>query len=298
MDKWGLGYDVLQAINPRLIMVSTSLMGQSGPYKGFSGYGNHGAAIAGFQTMVGNRGQTPVGPFGPYTDFIAPRFGLPATLAALEWQRRTGQGCHLDVSQSEAGIQFLAPQVADFSVTGRIAGGNGNRDPQMAPHGVFRALEWDTWIAIAVRSDEEWRRLAVLIGDKDLQSVPEFQTLAGRQNRENDLEFRLSAWTRQWPVAELEHRLQDAGIAAHRAISTEDFTKDPQLQARNHILHLPHRLMGKAVIESSHFQLSRTPAQMTGSAPLWGQDNLYVLGEILGYSAEKMADLAKSGAVA
>ncbi len=156
MAKWGLDYGVLSGINPSLIMVSTSLMGQSGPYAGYSGYGNHGAAIAGFQNIVGPKGGPPVGPFGPYTDFVAPRFGLVAVLAALDHQRRTGEGCYLDISQAEAGMQFLAPQIADASVTGRSLGCEGNRDVGMAPHGVYRSLGWDNWVAIAVRDDAEW----------------------------------------------------------------------------------------------------------------------------------------------
>jgi crotonobetainyl-CoA:carnitine CoA-transferase CaiB-like acyl-CoA transferase len=177
MDKWGLGYERLAAINPGLIMVSTSLMGQSGPWTRYSGYGNHGAAISGFQNIVGPEGGPPVGPFGPYTDFVAPRFGLVAALAALDQRRRTGRGCHLDVSQSEAGMQFLAPQIADYSVTGRIQGCAGARDVAMAPHGVFAAAGWDSWVAIAVRDDAEWAALARLIGGEALAADARFATL-------------------------------------------------------------------------------------------------------------------------
>lgn len=295
MAKWGLGYDVLSKINPSLVMVSTSLMGQSGPYRSYSGYGNHGAAIAGFQQIVGPRGEPPVGPYGPYTDFLAPRFGLLAVLAALDHRRRTGEGCYLDVSQSEAGMQFLAPQIADYSVTGRVQSGEGNRDPVMAPHGAFRCRDWDTWIAIAVRTDAEWRTLATLIGGEAL--ADRFATLEGRKADEDALEGLVEAWTAAQPVAEVEAALQAAGVPAHRAIDSVDFVADPQIAHRGFLVRRPHPLMGETVFEASHYALSDTPAEYAGGAAPYGADNDRVLSELLGYDAAKVAALKASGAL-
>src|SRR5258706_11242668 len=129
VERWGLGYEVLKALNPRLIMLSSCLMGQAGPLAKTAGFGNVGAAASGFQVMVGRAGAEPIGPAGPYTDFVAPRFTLVTLLAALGHRRRTGEGVFIDVSQAEAGIQFLAPQIADYAATGRVAGAGGNRDP-------------------------------------------------------------------------------------------------------------------------------------------------------------------------
>ena len=178
MQRWGLGYEALREANPGLVMLSTSLMGQTGRFSAVAGYGNIGAAFAGFQQLVGWPDELPVGPYGPYTDYVGPRFAIVALLGALDHRRRTGEGCHLDISQAEAGMQFLAPQIADYSVTGRIAQHEGNRDAQMAPHGVFRCRgtassgaivgtartepsdQHPAWVAIAVRSDAEWQALA------------------------------------------------------------------------------------------------------------------------------------------
>lgn len=295
LAKWGLGYASLAEINPQLIMVSTSLMGQTGPYSSYSGYGNHGAAIAGFQNIVGPTGGPPVGPFGPYTDFIAPRFALVTVLAAMDYRRRTGQGCYLDVSQAEAGMQFLAPQIADASVTGRIQGCEGNRDATMAPHGVFRALGWDSWVAIAVRNDEEWQRLASLIGGETLAADTSLQTLAGRKANELPLEALLEGWTSQRSARAVEEELQAIGVPAHRAVSTEDFMVDPQLLAREHFVRLEHPLMKEAVVEASHYRLSDTPATYHRSAPVYGRDNTFVLGNLLGYDTDQIAELQKSG---
>ena len=293
MARWGLSYQELAKDNPGLVMVSTSLTGQSGPFAKYSGYGNHGAAIAGFQHLVGRADAAPVGPYGPYTDFIAPRFGIAATLAALDHRRRTGQGCWLDVSQTEAGAQFLAAQIAETSVTGRVQGAMGNRDATMAPHGVFRTMDEDCWIAIAVQTDEQWARIASLAGI----SRPAWQTLECRKRDEDAVETCIEEWTSRQSVDELEAALQRSGIPAHRVVSIEEFAKDPQVRARAHLVSLPHALSGTTVFESSPFVLQRTPAQYRCSAPFFGRDNTQILRETLGLDAEKIEELRQSGAL-
>ena len=291
MARWGLSYEELAKDNPGLVMVSTSLTGQSGPFASYSGYGNHGAAIAGFQNLVGMEGATPVGPYGPYTDFVAPRFGIPATLAALDYRRRTGRGCWLDVSQTEAGVQFLAAQIAETSVTGKIQGPMGNRDLAMAPHGVFRTDADDSWIAIAVQSDAQWERLAAILQIDE----PGWKTFQGRKADEDALERRLEQWTAGQEVAAIELLLQENGIPAHRLVSIEEFASDPQIVAREHLVHLPHSLSGTAVVEASPFNLARTPAEYARSAPCYGRDNDLVLTEILGLDAAKIEALQEAG---
>jgi len=214
MARFGLGYETLRSTNPALIMVSTSLMGQTGPYAALSGYGNIGAALSGYQMIVGARGELPVGPFGPYTDYVAPRFSILTLLAALDQRRRTGQGCLIDVAQAEAGIAFLAPQIADYAVSGRVAQAQGNRDPQFAPHGVFRAAGADSWVAIVTRDDAEWSALADAVGGAALCGDARFATLAVRKANEDALEETLSAWTQTREAQSIETQLQAAGIAA------------------------------------------------------------------------------------
>jgi crotonobetainyl-CoA:carnitine CoA-transferase CaiB-like acyl-CoA transferase len=197
-------------------MLSTSLMGQTGPHASVAGYGNIGAALAGFQQLVGWPGQLPIGPYGPYTDYVGPRFGIVALLGALDHRRRTGEGCHLDISQAEAGMQFLSAQIADFSISGRVVEHSGNRDPWMAPHGVFACRcdasagaiaggpprqepfvegAYPAWVAIAARNDDEWRAMAHLIGGRELADDPRFRTLADRKAHEDALEALVGVWT-------------------------------------------------------------------------------------------------------
>jgi crotonobetainyl-CoA:carnitine CoA-transferase CaiB-like acyl-CoA transferase len=295
LGRWGLSPESLREANPALIVVSTALMGQTGPSAGLTGYGNIGAAMAGFQSIVGWPGEPPLGPYGPYTDFVGPRFGLVALLAALEHRRTTGQGCWLDVSQAEAGIQFLAPQIAEAAATGRIAAPQGNRDPRFSPHGVFACAEEDRWIALVARDDDQWAELAALIGGEALESA--FASLAGRKAAEDRLEGLVEAWTSGQDVAALEDQLQALGIAAHRAASSDDMVADAQLAARGHFVRLPHPLGGESVIEASRFRLSDTPPRYHRPAPHFGRDTREVLVGILGYDEARVAALDAAGAL-
>ncbi|MGE0384168.1 MAG: CaiB/BaiF CoA transferase family protein [Gammaproteobacteria bacterium] len=299
MQEWGLGYEALRALRPDLVMLSTSLMGQSGPWSRLAGYGNVGAAIAGYQAIVGWPDALPIGPFGPYTDFVGPRYSLVTLLAALDHRRRTGRGGWIDVSQAEAGIQFLAPQIADCAATGTVVEPRGNRDPQMAPHGVFpcrpQPPNTEGWVAIAVRSDREWQRLAGLVGGASLAADPRFARLEDRQEREDELEALVQNWTRERTPGEVERALQAIGVPAHNLASSADMVADPQLQHRRHFVELPHELMGRTTVENARYRLSWTPAVQARPAPHFGRDNRWVLQTLLGYDDARIQALADAG---
>ena len=293
MAKFGLDYATLAPQNPGLIMVSSSLLGQTGPRAGFGGFGNIGAALAGFQQIVGLPGEPPVGPFGAYTDLPAPRLALIALLAALDERRRTGKGRHIDISQVEAAASFLAPEIADAAATGHVATARGNRDAAMAPHGVFKAVGEDDWVALSVRSDDEWQRLAGLIGGAALQ--PCFAGLAGRQTHEEELEALVGAWVAGQAAQVVEDRLQQVGIPAHKVSAPAEMIAEPHLAARGTFVRLEHPLMGETIFEAARCDLSATPAAYTRPAPNFGRDAQQVLGGLLGLGAAEIATLEAQG---
>lgn len=297
MRAWGLHYEALREVNPGIIMFSSCLMGQTGPLASFAGYGNLAAAYAGFFDVTGWPDRPPAGPFSAYTDFISPRFALPALLAALDHRHRTGTGQHIDFAQAEASGHFLAPAILDYSVNGRIFRGMGNDDLDMAPHGVYPAAGEDRWVAIATATDAQWRALCSVIGRADLAADPALTSAGGRLARRRDLDDAVSAWTRSRDMAECERLLQARGVPAHAVQNGAECYADPQLQHRGHYFSLPHPLLGTATVEGSRFRLSRTPARVTRSAPTFGADNETVLREILGYDDERIAVLAGAGAL-
>ncbi len=293
MAKFGLDYAELAIENPGLIMVSSSLLGQSGPHSSFGGFGNIGAALSGFQHLTGLPAALPVGPYGAYTDLPAPRFALIALLAALDARRRTGLGAHIDIAQVEAAAALLAPEIADAAATGRIKPAQGNRDVAMAPNGVFKTSGEDEWVAISVRSDAEWVLLAELIGGAALS--PSYLTLAGRQAQESALEMLVAGWAAGQAAQQLEDRLQAAGIAAHKVAAPADVMADPHLAARGAFIRLPHPELGETIFEAARCDLSETPAEYIRPAPSFGRDAAAVLGGILGLDAARIAALEAKG---
>jgi crotonobetainyl-CoA:carnitine CoA-transferase CaiB-like acyl-CoA transferase len=295
MRKWGLDYQALKLIKPAIIMVSSCLMGQTGPYSKYAGYGNLAAAIAGFGNLCGMPGRPPAGPYGSYTDCVSPRFTICGILAALEYRRRTGQGQHIDLSQAEASMQLLAPAILEFTANGRAQRPLGNRDRFMAPHGVYPCLGQDSWIAIACPTDQDWSKLCALMENEVVTRDHRFTTLTARLANQDALDLIIAAWTRNFEELELETRLQSHGIAASIVAKSATMSRDPQLLHRKHFVELEHPKFGKIPVERWAFKLSRTPGGPERSSPILGQHNSYVLETFLGYDAERVKALAASG---
>ena len=297
MRAWGLDYEALRQVKPNIIMLSTCLMGQTGPMAKFAGFGNLAAAIVGFTNLAGWPDRPPAGPFGAYTDYIAPWFNASAILAALEYRSRTGQGQLIDLSQGEAALHFLGPALLDTRLNERKQQRDGNRDHNYAPHGVYPTIGTDRWVAIAVTSDEQWRGLCTIMGRTDLLTDTRFATKATRLAHRNELDEHLTAWTKDKDKFALEAALQTAGVPASAVRTMQELAADPQLVHRQHFVQLDHPKFGKTTVEGSRFRLSRTPAQIEGMAPTLGRDNQYVLETLLGYSEERITEIVASGAL-
>ena len=295
MRAWGLDYESLRKVKPEIIMLSTCLMGQSGPLSMFAGFGNLAAAISGFYNLAGWPDRPPAGPYAAYTDTVAPRFTAAAILAALDHRRRTGQGQYIDQSQAESALHFLGPAILDYTVNGRIQGRTGNRDADMAPHGVYPAAGEDRWVAVAVRDDGDWRLLCEVMGRAELSEDARYATATARLERWEELDEIIARWTAERAAEEIEGLLQGRGIPAHVVQNSGELYTDPQLHHRRHFVEVPHAVHGKTTVEGSRFKLSRTPAKIERSAPTFGRDNQYVLDMILGYTPDRIAELAGAG---
>lgn len=286
MGAWGLGWEDLRAVNPDLIMLSSCIMGQTGPWRDFAGFGRLAASLAGFQSLASWPDRPPTGPFGAYTDAIASRYNAIAILAALEHRARTGQGQYIDLSQTEAALHFLAPAFLDWTVNGRVPEPIGNADPDHLVHGVFRAEGDDCWLALAARGERQRRALCVAIGRPDLIDRPEAHEATGAA---------VAEWVRGREAGLAADLLQAAGVPAHPALDTPGLFADPQLQHRRHFTVIASDLYPSTTIESSRLHLSRTPARDPEQALSLGRDNDFVLETILGYPPERVAELAKEG---
>jgi len=293
MAKLGFSYDALASVNPGLIVLSTSLTGKTGPLNTYAGYGNMASAWSGFYEVAGWPDRNPAGPWGAYTDFIGARYNAIAVLAALEHRKRTGEGQHIDLSQAEASIHFLAPALLDHQVNGRLARRTGNRDPLLAPHGVYPVRGEDRWIAIAVGDDAQWKALCQALDWSP--SGGDLDTAAARRARAELLDAELARRTAGRSGPELEARLHAAGVPAALVLNGEDVARDPQLAARGHFIEIPHPEGGTTAIEGPRVLLSESPAIPGREVPTLGRDNQRILREILGYDEARITDIVIAG---
>jgi crotonobetainyl-CoA:carnitine CoA-transferase CaiB-like acyl-CoA transferase len=297
MPGWGLSYEELAKDRPDLIVLSTCMQGQTGPYRDYAGFGDQGAALSGFFMLNGWPDRDPATPNGAYTDMATPHFGAVAIMAALDFRARTGRGQHIDLSQIECGIQFLTPEVLDYTVRGHVPQRMGNRSLRAAPHGVFPVLGDDAWIAIACETDAHWQALVQEMGAPAWAVDPVYKTLAGRLANQDELEHHLAEWTRPQRGAELQRRLLEAGIPSGVASPALDLFEDPQLSHRQHFVPLHHPEMGVWKYDELGFKLSDSPAHLRTAAPLLGQHTELVLKQFLGYSDAEYQALVDAGAL-
>ena len=295
MARMGLGHEALRELNPGLIVLSSSGQGQDGPHKNGKGGGGHYAALAGFNELTGWPEDEP-GYLSAYTDFIAPRFNVPLLLAALDHRRRTGEGRYIDVSQFEAGVHWLTPSILDYTVNGRVANRNGNRQPDAAPHGAYRCAA-DRWCVVAVTSDEEWRSFCAAIDAPALADDPRFARLEDRKSNEDELDSEVERWTVERDAYEVMERLQAQGVPAGVVQTGEDVLEhDPQLRHRSFYQRLEHPAIGTYRAPQASFRLSDAPCELQ-RARLLGEDTYEVLSEWLGYGVGEIERFAVAGAL-
>ncbi|HTT86507.1 MAG TPA: CoA transferase, partial [Acidimicrobiales bacterium] len=294
MKSFGLDYASLVTEKPDLVMVSSCLQGQTGPHKDYPGFGGQGSALGGYNLLTGWPDREPVGPFGTITDSLAPRFVASALAAGLLYRRRTGKGVHLDVSQVEAAVFSLSPWVVDYDRNGHTGIRQGNRSDRFVPHGAFRCAGEDRWVAVACWADDDWARLAEVVG-LDAESTARLHTLAARREAIDEVEKLVESWTETREPQAVAEALQEVGVEAVPVADLGDAFEDPQLAHRGHFVALEHPCMGSCFYERNGFRLSDAPAGYARTSPLLGEHNEMVLGEILGLDAAARARLAEEG---
>src|SRR5580692_4105725 len=234
LDELQLGYRELSARNPRIIMASTAILGQTGPNaKGTSGVGTMGAAMSGATHQVGWPDRAPSGPFGPWTDGVAPRFIVASILAALHRRTRTGEGCYIDVAQSEAGVQFMMPAYYEFAANGKVPERRGVAgSPLRVPDGVYRCAGDDRWVAISASESEQFEALRKIIGGA--LRDPRFDTVLGRLRNRDAIDAAISEWTSRQESDAVESILQSVGVPAHIVSRGLDHGRDADLHHLGH----------------------------------------------------------------
>ena len=298
LETLKLDYRHLKQRKDNIVMVSTSILGQTGPHAmGTSGVGTMGAAMSGASGLLGWPDRAPWGTFGPWTDGVAPRFIVASVLAALHRRSRTGEGCYIDVAQAEAGIQFIAPAYYEYAANGTVPTRRGYAgSPLRCPQGVYPCAEPDRWIVIDASRDEHWRRLREIVGDPLADA--KFDGLLGRLRNREELDLAITGWTRTHGAQEAEHLLQYAKVPAHIVSRAGDLASDPHLRAANHFKKIEDPEFGEAEIEGPRVFFARTSLPETRRGPRIGEHSAEILREVCGLSESEIADLIETGVLA
>jgi len=294
ITRLGLGYEELRKIKPDIIMLSSSIYGQTGPFALVPGYGVLLTALTGLPHLTGFPDQLPQPPGFAITDFIAPRINVLAIVAALEYRRRTGKGQFIDASQMETVVRLLTPVLLQYETNGIEASKIGNRSACAAPHGVYRCKGEDRWCAIAVFTDDEWQQFCQVIGNPAWTKDPEFSTLTARVKNAEKLDTLVEGWTINHTPAEVMKLMQEAGIAAGVVQGGQDLDTDPQLKHRHFYSKLDHPGIGSFTYSGMPAQLSKTPYEIK-RAPFLGEHTEYICTKILGFSDEEFVQLMTEG---
>ena len=305
MKRMGLGYDRLKELNPGIVYVQQSGLGERGTYGRAKAFGPTAQAFSGLTEMSGLPGPWPPAGIGySYLDWFGAYNATTAILAGLYRRERTGAGCHIDASQVETGMYLAGTAFLDQSVNGRAWARRGNRSPDKpaAPHGIYRAEGKDRWVAIACFTQQQWLATIDVLGKPDWADDERFASLEQRLLHQDDLEALINTETAKWERYTLMHALQAAGVAAGVAQNAEDrVDNDPQLRHREWLVDLPQTENGVWPVKQLPVQMSETPPHVGGlkqrNGPNYGEDTADVLTRLLGLTDADVQDLYDNGIV-
>ncbi len=298
MANLGIDYPDLAELKPDIILVSMPAFGKSGPYRARVSYGPGIDAMSGLSHLTGYAGGPPSKPGNFYCDQNAGLLAAFAALSALWHKRRTGEGQHVELAMIEGEMQLVSEALMDYSLNGRVQSRMGNRHPTMAPHGVYPCEGEDRWVAIACRDDDDFAELCETIGRPGLAADARYHDVVSRKRNEDALDAEIAAWTRTLGHRRVQELLQDAGVPAGAALDVAEMFDDPQMRARGLFEVVHHPELGDSPHTRVAWKLRGTPAPVTVPAPRFGQDNDYVLRDLLGFGDDDIAALRANGVVA
>jgi benzylsuccinate CoA-transferase BbsF subunit len=303
MERLGLGYEQLRAVNDSVIYVANSGFGKTGPYAGFKSFGPIVQAVSGLTFTSALSGEEPAGWGYSYMDHMGANFMALAILGALVHRNRSGRGMAIDMSCTDAGLSLAGPELLDFTVNDRPVRDSGTVDsnttsvPVMAPHNIYPAAGDDEWIAVACRDDSDWAQLAGAL-DAPWASDGRFRESGGRQAAREELDRLLAAWTAERPARATEAVLRAAGVpCAKVAKQVERIDEDPAAQRWGLWPSVQHTEIGEVRVDGMPMHLSETDWSIARGGPCLGEDNRFVFGDLLGLANDEIDELAAAGAI-
>ncbi|WP_198154681.1 CaiB/BaiF CoA transferase family protein [Plesiocystis pacifica] len=303
MEAWGLGWEALSALEPRLIMVRISGYGQTGPKAQLPGFANVAEAVAGLRYLTGEPGRPPVRSGVSLGDTISGLHAAFGALAAVQardggpGRKGTGRGQVVDVALTESVFNMLESLLPEYSAQGHVRQRSGSKLEGVVPTGTYPCREPDTWVAIGANSDSMFRRLMEVMGREDLRDDPQLAQNHGRVPHADRLDAAIAEWTGSKTVAEALAELDAVKVAAGPIHSIADVSRDPQFRAREmfEAAELPD---GTRLELPAHApRLSETPGRTRWLGPDLGVDTRTVLRELLGFDDAALDELHEAGVI-
>ena len=292
MRNFDLEYPVLKKANPRIIMVSISGFGQTGPDRDYVAYGANVEASCGLAAATGYPDDDrPYRTTLFYADPVTGGHAAIAIMAALHHRAGTGEGQYVDMSLHENGITFFPENLIDYTTTGNVTPRRGNRHAHYAPQGCYRTIGDDSWLVLTVRSPGEWKALTNVIDRPDLWEDSELLQAEGRMSRHDELDTAISDWTSQYDHNEAAAMLQRAGVPAGPVLANWELVSNRHLHARGFYVPVEHPDMGVFPYPGMPWKLSETPGRIRAASPLFGQHTRQVFQDLLGLSDEELLPL-------
>ena len=290
IERLGLGYDALRQVKPDIIMLSSSGTGHSGPDKDYVAYGSLLQYYTGWNAISGYPDSEPI-KGGLWADpWVGMELAMVAA-AALNHRAVSGEGNYVDFSMAEALTASIPEALLDYQMNDRVAEPLGNADSRHCPHNVYRCKGSDRWIAIAVASDDEWRALCAVIGRQDMAKDAALADAQGRREQVHNIDAAITEWTKLRDDYEAMHILQKAGVSVAPYLSPQRVFTDPQLREGGFFTTLIASDGKRRDLPALGWRFKGGPEPHITAAPVLGQHNDYVYGELLGLSDDEVSRL-------
>jgi benzylsuccinate CoA-transferase BbsF subunit len=293
MERLGMGYEDLRKVKPDIIMLSSTGLGRSGPLKDAIATFQHIQGFAGQSHLAGYKDGWPGTVAGMWADPLASMLNVTAALAALHHRQETGEGQYIRVSMAENLMAAMPEAILDFAMNGRDDGPRENQDASLSPHGAYRSQGFDKWVAIAVTNEEEWNAFCRATGHPEWAKDERFADPLSRWYNHEELDKLVTQWTLERTDYETMYILQAAGVSAGPTLDAAGLVGDPHLNDRGFFVPVGE-VDGKPYTHVAHpWRSSGVEQPSYAQIPPMGEDNSYVLEELLGMSAAEITRLVE-----